>query len=90
MSGLAQSGFLFSSLKTRHGVLNEIKNMSVRSAISLAKKIVSEAEKEIAKEKEENLKVQAKSLLKDIQEAKKTVSLLERQLNNFMREVDLN
>ena len=62
----------------------------IKDGISLAKKIVSEAQKEIAKEKEENLKVQAKSLLKDIQEAKKTVSLLERQLNNFMREVDLD
>lgn len=74
----------------KHGVLNEIKLMGIKNTISLAKKIVSEAEKELAKEKEENLKVQAKSLLKDIQEAKKTVSLLERQLNNFMREVDLN
>lgn len=63
---------------------------SVKQTISLAKKIVSEAQKEIAKEKEENLKVQAVSLLKDIQEAKRTVSLLERQLNNFMREVDIN
>lgn len=62
----------------------------IQKAVSLAKKIVSEAEKEIAKEKEENLKVQAKGLLKDIQEAKRTVALLERQLNNFIREVDLD
>ncbi len=32
----------------------------------------------------------AKQLLADIQEAKRTTSLLERQLNNFMREVDLD
>lgn len=63
---------------------------TLKQSISLAKKIVSEAQKEIAKEKEENLKKQAKTLLADIQEAKKTVSLLERQLNNFMREVDLS
>ena len=61
----------------------------ISKSLSLAKKIVSEAKKELTKEKEENLKVQAKQLLKDIQEAKRTTSLLERQLNNFMREVDL-
>lgn len=62
----------------------------ITKAISLANKIVVEAKKELAKEKEENLKKQAKTLLADIQEAKKTVALLERQLNNFMREVDLD
>lgn len=61
----------------------------ISRSLSLAKKIVSEAKKELTKEKEENLKVQAKQLLKDIQEAKRTTALLERQLNNFMREVDL-
>ncbi len=63
---------------------------NIKDSISLAKKIVSEAGKELAKEKEENLKKQAKALLADIQESKKTVALLERQLNNFMREVDLD
>lgn len=62
----------------------------ISNAVSLANKIVVEAKKELAKEKEENLKKQAKTLLADIQEAKKTVALLERQLNNFMREVDLD
>lgn len=61
----------------------------IKDAVSLANKVVLEAKKELAKEKEENLKKQAKSLLADIQEAKRTVSLLEKQLNNFMREVDL-
>lgn len=79
-----------STLKTTYSVTKELTMSKIKDGISLAKKIVSEAQKEIAKEKEENLKVQAKSLLKDIQEAKKTVSLLERQLNNFMREVDLD
>lgn len=60
----------------------------IKNAVSLAKKIVSEAEKELAKEREENLKVRAKKLLEEMQEAKRTVSLLERQLINFMREVD--
>lgn len=64
--------------------------MSIKDKISLAKKIVSVAEKEVKEEKEKNLVIQAKTLLKDIQEAKRTVSLLERQLNNFMREVDLD
>lgn len=63
--------------------------MSLKDKISFANKVVAEAKKELAKEKEENLKKQAKTLLADIQEAKKTVSLLERQLNNFMKEVDL-
>lgn len=62
----------------------------VKDTMTLAKKIIAEAQKEITKEKEENLKVQAKSLLEDIQESKRTVALLERQLQNFMREVDLD
>ena len=57
--------------------------------ITLAKKIVSQAKEELKKEKEENLKKQAKQLLAEMNEAKRTVALLERQLNNFMREVDL-
>lgn len=57
--------------------------------ITLAKKIVSQAKEELKKEKEENLKKQAKQLLEEMNEAKRTVALLERQLNNFMREVDL-
>jgi len=61
-----------------------------KNAVSLANKIVAEAKKELSKEKEENLKKQAKTLLADIQESKKTVCLLERQLNNFMKEVDLD
>lgn len=59
-------------------------------ALSLAKRIVAEAKKELTKEREEKLKTQAKSLLEDIQEAKRTTALLERQLRNFMREVDLD
>lgn len=64
--------------------------MSIKNKLNLANKIVAEAKKELAKEKEENLKVQAKKLLEDIQESKRTVSLLERQLSNFMKEVDLD
>ena len=63
---------------------------TIRKNLSLASKIVAEAKKELNKEKEENLKKQAKALLEDIQEAKRTVSLLEKQLDNFMREVDLD
>lgn len=62
----------------------------ISKSLSLAKKIVVEAKKELREEKEKNLKVQAKNLLADIQEAKRTTVLLERQLNNFMREVDLD
>lgn len=61
----------------------------VKNTLTLANKIVAEAKKELAKEKEENLKIQAKKLLEEIQESKRTVNLLERQLNNFMKEVDL-
>lgn len=62
----------------------------LQEKVTLAKKIVEQAKKEMNKEREENLTKQAKSLLQDIQEAKRTVNLLERQLNNFMKEVDLN
>lgn len=62
----------------------------ISKSLSLAKKIVTEAKKELNKEREENLKARAKQLLADIQEAKRTTSLLERQLNNFMREMDLD
>jgi len=64
--------------------------MKVREKMTLAKKIIEEAKKEVNKEKEEKLKERAKSLLEEIQEAKRTVTLLERQLRNFMREVDLD
>lgn len=59
-------------------------------AFSLAKRIVAQAKEELSKEREEKLKEQAKSLLEDIQEAKRTTALLERQLRNFMREVDID
>lgn len=62
----------------------------MKNTLTLANKIVAEAKKELAKEKEENLKKQAKTLLEDIQESRRTVNLLERQLNNFMKEVDLD
>ena len=56
-------------------------------SLALANKIVATAKKELAKEREENLTKRAKELLADIQEAKRTVSLLEKQLSNFMREI---
>lgn len=61
----------------------------ISEKVTLAKKIVSQAKEELQKESEENLKKQAKQLLLEINEAKRTVNLLEKQLNNFMREVDL-
>lgn len=62
---------------------------TIKKTISLANKIVAVAKKELAEEKEINLTKQAKKLLEEIQEAKRTVALLERQLQNFMKEVDL-
>lgn len=62
---------------------------TISKNVSLAKKIVDNAKKELNKEREENLTKQAKGLLEEISEAKRTVSLLERQLRNFMREVNL-
>ena len=62
----------------------------ITKSLSLAKEIVAQAKMELAKDRKENLTKQAKDLLEDIQESKRTVSLLEKQLNNFMREVDLN
>lgn len=58
--------------------------------MSLAKRIVAQAKSELNKEREERLQEQAKTLLRDIQEAKRTCTLLEKQLNNFMREVDMD
>ena len=58
-----------------------------QNALALANRIVAQAKKELAKEREENLTKRAKQLLEEIQEAKRTVSLLEKQLNNFMREI---
>lgn len=66
------------------------KQNKVSKSLSLANKIVAEAKKELSKEREDNLTKQAKQLLEEIQEAKKTTTLLERQLKNFMREVDLD
>lgn len=77
------------SLTSEYGVLRTLMK-KINEVVSLANKVVSEAKKELAKEKEENLKKQAKTLLADIQESKRTVALLEKQLANFMREVDLD
>jgi len=57
--------------------------------IQLAKKIIEQAKKELNKEREDKYKTRAKVLLEDIEEAKRTVDLLEKQLRNFMREMDL-
>lgn len=62
----------------------------IKNTMSLAKKVVSQAQKELEQEREQNLKARAKELLQDIQESKRTVALLEKQLNNFMRELDLD
>lgn len=62
----------------------------IKSKISLAEKIIQEAKKEYNKEREEKYKDRAKNLLQEIMEAKRTVDLLERQLKNFMKEIDLN
>lgn len=59
----------------------------MKESLALANKIVATAKKELADEREKNLTTRAKSLLQDIQEAKRTVSLLEKQLNNFVREI---
>lgn len=67
-----------------------MKPVKKENVLSLAKRIVAQAKSELSKEREEKLKEQAKTLLQDIQEAKRTCALLERQLNNFMREVDID
>jgi len=62
----------------------------IKCKISLSEKIIQEARKEYNKEREEKYKERAKSLLTEIMEAKRTVDLLERQLKNFLKEIDLN
>ena len=62
----------------------------ISKTLSLANKVVAEAKKQLAEERQVNLTKQAKQLLEDIQESKRTVSLLEKQLTNFMREVDID
>lgn len=57
--------------------------------VSFAKKIIEQAKSELNKEREEKYKARAKSLLEEIQEAVRTTTLLEKQLKNFMREIDL-
>lgn len=61
----------------------------LKNGLSLANKIVAEAKAQLAKERDENLTKRAKELLIDINEAKRTVNLLEKQLNNFLREVSM-
>lgn len=61
----------------------------IKEKVTFARKVIDQAKKELNKEKEEKYKERAKVLLEDIQEAKRTVNLLEKQLNNFMREVDI-
>lgn len=61
----------------------------MRNGLALANKIVAEAKAQLAKERDENLTKRAKELLVDINEAKRTVNLLEKQLNNFLREVSV-
>lgn len=62
----------------------------ISKTLSLANRVVAEARKQLATERQENLTKQAKALLEEIQESKRTVSLLEKQLLNFMREVDMD
>ena len=62
----------------------------IEEKVALSKKVLELAQEEISKEREEKYKEQAKELLEDIREAKRTVTLLEKQLNNFLREIDLD
>jgi hypothetical protein len=55
---------------------------------TLAKKIIASAKKELKEEREKNLHKEAKIILEELSEAKRTVNLLERKLRNFMRKVD--
>lgn len=64
--------------------------MKVKDTPAFAKKVLEEAKKELNKEKEAKYKERAKSLLEEIQEAKRTTILLERQLNNFLKEMELD
>lgn len=64
--------------------------MARTSKLSLAKKIVEQAKAELNKEREEKYMTRAKELLEEIHQAKRTVELLEKQLKNFIREIDLN
>lgn len=62
----------------------------VKKTVSLAERAVQKAKEELHQEREENLRKRAKGFLEELQEAKKTVSLLEKQFKNWMREVDSN
>jgi hypothetical protein len=64
--------------------------MKIKEKVTFAKKVIEQAKKELNKEREEKYKARAKELLEDIQEAKRTVNLLEKQMNNFVREIDLD
>ncbi len=63
--------------------------MSIKNKMALARKVIDQAKKEINKEREEKYLTRAKQLLVEIDEAKRTTDLLERQLRNFIREIEL-
>ena len=65
------------------------KENKITKALTLADKVVKKAKEEMNIEREEKLKIRAKSFLEEIQEAKRTVNLLEKQFKNWMREVNL-
>jgi hypothetical protein len=58
--------------------------------LELAKRVIETAKDELNKEREENYRRRAKQLLEEIDTAKRTVDLLEKQLRNFMREIELH
>lgn len=65
------------------------KRKTIKQTVEFGKKILDQAKKELNKEREEEYKKTAKTLLEDIESAKRTVDLLEKQLKNFIREIEL-
>ena len=62
----------------------------IKKTIELWSKIIAEAKKQVKQEREEKLLERAKELIEELNESKKTVRLLERQVNNFIKECNLD
>ncbi len=62
---------------------------SIKDTLKLGKKILEEAKKELNEEREKEYRRTAKNLLEEIETAKRTVELLDKQLKNFIKEINL-
>lgn len=63
---------------------------SAKELLTLGKKMLNQARDEIKEEKAKQFKEEAKRVLLELDSAKRTVILLERQVANLVRKFDTN